>query len=43
LAKNAGVSEYLTKPYQEAELLSLIENALAWYAKLSCHFTLWRL
>ncbi len=29
LAKNAGVSEYLTKPYQEAELLSLIENALA--------------
>ncbi|MFK5968566.1 MAG: response regulator [Candidatus Marithrix sp.] len=28
-AKSAGVSAYLTKPYQETELLDLIDNALA--------------
>ncbi|HHB91993.1 MAG TPA: response regulator [Thioploca sp.] len=28
-AKTAGVSAYLTKPYQETELLDLIDNALA--------------
>ena len=28
-AKSAGVNAYLTKPYQENELLSLIDKALA--------------
>jgi chemosensory pili system protein ChpA (sensor histidine kinase/response regulator) len=28
LAKDAGVTEYLTKPYQEEELLGLIQNVL---------------
>jgi len=28
-AKAAGVNAYLTKPYQDAELLNLIDNALA--------------
>jgi len=28
MAKDAGVSDYLTKPYQDSELLELIDNAL---------------